>query len=69
MGKRAHLWLVPPVTRTDRLPALIDAAHHCLDEGDLEGARAKHALELVREDDPPAIHRAAAAVKRLLKSA
>ena len=32
-------------------------------------ARAKHALELVREDDPPAIHRAAAAVKRLLKSA
>jgi len=44
VGKRAHLWLVPPVTRTDRLPALIDAAHHCLDEGDLEGARAKHAL-------------------------
>lgn len=30
--------------RTDRLPALIDAAHDCLDDGDLEGARAKHGL-------------------------
>ncbi|MBK9031761.1 MAG: metallopeptidase family protein [Myxococcales bacterium] len=32
------------MSRTERLPALIDAAHDCLDEGDLEGARAKHAL-------------------------
>lgn len=32
------------MTRTDRLPALIDAAHELIDAGDLDGARAKYEL-------------------------